>query len=467
MPIIHWFRRDLRIYDNTALWNASVDSADGVIPIFIFDDSILRHPDCGGAIVQFMLGCLEDLRESLKKMGGDLLLLHGKPMKELKKVVKATGAKSIYFNKDYDPAAVERDVEVEEFFPKKGVEVKHFKDLVIFEEREILAVSSGEPYTVYSPYRGAWMKKLKSEEPEEILPAAKLKFFPVKNLGVEAPTVESLGFERIGGMEIEPGETVGRKMLGDFAGKTLKNYAKTRNFPAMTHGSSRLSPHLRHGTISIREAVFTAKKHGADVWLGELVWREFYQQILFNFPEVATGAFKEKYRKLRWRKDKKGFDAWCWGRTGFPIVDAGMRQLNATGWMHNRVRMIVAMFLTKDLRIDYRLGERYFAKRLIDHEVSQNNGNWQWSASTGTDAQPWFRIFNPVSQSKTYDPKGLYIRRWVGELERVPEEYIHEPQKMPEDVQRKARCVIGKDYPVPIVDHEEARRAALKMFKGR
>jgi deoxyribodipyrimidine photo-lyase len=398
-------------------------------------------------------------------MGGELVLLRGKPLEELRKVAKKVGASAVYFNKDYDPAAVERDVEVEDVLRGAGVEVRGFKDQVIFEEGEILAVSTGEPYTVYTPYRKAWMKKLEEEGMGEILGKARVRFAKVGPVGIEMPTVESLGFERVEKMEIAAGETAGRKMLKGFAKGGIGKYARRRNFPALSGGTSRLSPHLRHGTISIREAVGVARR--SEVWLGELIWREFYQQILFNFPEVAADAFREKFRRLEWRKDEAGFEAWCRGKTGFPIVDAGMRQLNATGWMHNRVRMIVAMFLTKDLRIDYRRGERYFANRLIDHEVAQNNGNWQWCAGTGTDAQPWFRIFNPASQSRSYDAKGEYIRRWVRELKRVPGGFIHEPHLMPVGVQKKFGCVIGKDYPAPIVEHAVAREAAMKMFRKR
>jgi deoxyribodipyrimidine photo-lyase len=463
MPIIHWFRRDLRLHDNMALFNAHRDSADGIITVFIFDEAILRHPDCGGAILQFMLGCLADLRKSLRSIGGDLVLLHENPLDALKKLAKKSAARAVYYNKDYDPLAIDRDMEVERVLLGDGIEVRPFKDLVIFEEREILAASTGEPYTVYTPYRKAWMKKLGEKGVAKIVEKPRLRFAKVGKVGIEVPTVESLGFEPIDQMDIAPGETAARKMLNRFAKRGLAKYARTRNFPAITNGTSRLSPHLRHGTISIREAVAVARK--SEAWLGELIWREFYQQILFNFPEVATDPFRENLRNLKWREDESAFNAWCTGHTGLPIVDAGMRQLNATGWMHNRVRMIVAMFLTKDLRIDYRRGERYFANHLIDHEVAQNNGNWQWSAGTGTDAQPWFRIFNPASQSKTYDAKGEYIRRWIPELKRIPTRYIHEPHTMPIEIQLKSRCIIGKDYPAPIVDHALARAEALKMFR--
>ncbi len=478
MPIIHWFRRDLRLHDNTALFHAASDATDGVIPVFIFDDAILKHPDCGGPIVQFMVGCLDVLAGQLRKIGGDLLLLQGKPIEQLQKLIRASNAKAIYFNKDYEPYAVERDMEVEQRLPAQGVVVKPFKDSVIFEEQEILSASKGEPYTVYSPYRNAWMKKLGENLPV-VLPTPHLKFADANILGIQMPTPKSLGFEDTVGIEIEPGEIAGLRMLGTFCKTSIRDYPTTRNLPA-EDGSSRLSPHLRHGTISPRQALAAAKEAknakkeggppiaaGADTWIGELVWREFYQQILFNFPKVVSHAFKEHLEKLPWEYDEKAWQAWVDGKTGFPIVDAGMRQLNQTGWMHNRVRMIVAMFLTKDQRIDYKRGERYFANRLIDFEIAQNNGNWQWCSSTGTDAQPYFRIFNPVSQSKTCDQKGEYIRRYVPELAKVPDRYIHEPNLMPLELQEKIGCRIGKEYPAPILDHAVERDKTLAMFKKR
>jgi deoxyribodipyrimidine photo-lyase len=481
MLIIHWFRRDLRLHDNTALFRAAADASDGVVPVFIFDDAILGHPDCGGPIVQFMLGCLQALQENLRSAGGDLLLLRGKPLEQLRRLAKSCKASAIYFNKDYEPAAVERDEEVERVLGADGIRVAAFKDQVIFEEQEILSASNGTPYTVYSPYRRSWMKLLEERFGERGSPAVLAKpllKFP-GDLGkiktIAMPTVKSLGFASLAGIEIPAGEDAGVKMLEAFCNSPIKKYKQTRNFPAIADGTSRLSPHLRFGTSSPRQAIAAALEarksgghsfaEGVETWLGELIWREFYQQIIFNFPRVATGAFRENLDAFPWQKNDAWFDVWASGRTGFPIVDAGMRQLNQTGWMHNRLRMIVAMFLTKDLLIDYRLGERYFANHLIDFEIAQNNGGWQWSASTGTDAQPYFRIFNPASQSKTCDPKGEFIRRFVPELAKVPEKFIHSPHEMDEGLQQRVSCVIGRDYPPPMVQHDEARRKALEMFQ--
>jgi deoxyribodipyrimidine photo-lyase len=373
---------------------------------------------------------------------------------------------------------------VQRVLGREGIDVRAFKDSVVFEEHEILTGSSDSPYTVYSPYKNAWWKKFKEEGLEQNLKVwgkPELKFPKALDGGADGkhralPTLKWLGFERIEGMEIEPGEAAGRKMLWHFCERRLGKYANTRNFPAMGGGSSRVSPHFRHGTISVRQALKLALDmskeggatvaKGAEVWMNELVWREFYQQILFNFPDVQTRPFKKKFENLKWRRKDEEFNWWTEGKTGYPIVDAGMRQLNASGWMHNRVRMITANFLTKDQRIDYQWGERYFAQRLIDFEVAQNNGNWQWSAGTGTDAQPYFRIFNPASQSLKFDPKGAYIRKWVPELGKVPAKFIHEPHLMSAAEQDECGCRIGRDYPGPVVDHGEARKKALSMFEG-
>jgi deoxyribodipyrimidine photo-lyase len=478
MPIIVWFRRDLRLHDQTALVHACNDSPDGIIPVFIFDDAILKHPDCGANIVEFMLGCIGELKANLQKAGGDLVILHGEPLKELQKLARSTKASAIYLNKDYAPGAVERDEAVALAMKEQGVDVKMFKDQVIFEEQEILTKSKGSPYTIYSQYRKAWETQLAEKgwhtEGPDVLAKPKLKFPPVlKSVkSLDLPTTKSLGFHLTAKSEVPSGESAGRKLLDTFCEKSILQYKHDRNFPALPNGSSRLSAHLRHGTLSPRTcirqaiAVRNADKlatEGVNTWIGELVWRDFYQQILFNFAHVETRAFKEQWDTLPWRNDEKQWKAWCDGQTGYPIVDAGMRQLNATGWMHNRLRMIVAMFLTKDLLIDYKWGERYFMQHLIDGETAQNNGGWQWSASTGTDAQPYFRIFNPSSQSETCDPDGTFIRHWCPELKHLPTAALHAPWEHEADLIGKVQ--LGKDYPRPIVDHSTARDTAIGLFR--
>lgn len=486
MPIIVWFRRDFRLHDNTALFHAARASGGKVLPVFVFDDEILKHPDTGAAIVHFMIECLKNLRDNFAAMGVRMVFLHGRPVEQLAELARATAASAIYFNKDYSPAAIARDDEVMGRLKKLGVEVRAFKDQVIFEEREILAASTHEPFTVYSPYSRAWRAKLAAEFDPKIGPAIwdKPRFDPLdirlKPNGalreVELYEPADLGFADGPRLEIPPGEDAARRQLRAWCAGPIRDYKTSRNFPAVDGGTSCLSPHLRHGTLSprqcVRAAMYVAQKHnafreGADAWIGELIWREFYQQILFNFPHVVDQPFKRQLASLPWEGNEAAFDRWCRGATGFPIVDAAMRQLNQTGWMHNRLRMIVAMFLTKDLRIDYRWGERCFMQRLIDGETAQNNGGWQWSASTGTDAQPYFRIFNPTSQSEKFDPQGAFIRKFVPELKNVPDEFIHFPAEMTPQQQLQFGCRVGRDYPEPMVDHGEARKQTLAMFGKR
>ena len=496
MPTIVWFRRDFRLADNTALSHAAADSADGIIPVFIFDDAILKHPDTGAPIVEFMLGCLRELDANLRKSGGRLLCLRGNPALQLLHLARQRRAGAVYYNKDYAPGAVERDVEVERVLGEAGVMVKGFKDQVIFEEQELLTASKGEPFTVYTPYRRAWEKLLAGMGAgwPEVLGVPKLRFpsrtgipvdhpgkHPVRPLGQTflsaldaVPTLDSLGFHLTQRFEITPGESAAHDRLRAFCSGPLRQYQEHRNTPALADSTSRLSPHLRHGTLSPRQCLRNAMQAkcdggkpwaaGADTWIGELIWRDFYQQILFNFPQVQAEPFKEKWQRVRWRNSDADFQTWTQGRTGFPIVDAAMRQLTCTGWMHNRLRMIVANFLTRDLLIDYRLGERWFMQNLIDGETAQNNGGWQWSAGCGTDAQPYFRIFNPASQSQTCDPRGAFIRRYCPELAKVPDEFIHTPHEMPPRLQEQCHCRIGRDYPAPLVDHAAARQRALAAF---
>jgi deoxyribodipyrimidine photo-lyase len=440
---IHWFRSDLRLCDNAALHAAS-RKADVVVPVFIFDPLILNAPDTGAPIVGFMLECLGLLEKEIESSGGKLIFRHGDVIKEMGVILKTTKATALYYNRDYEPMARKRDAEVEKLAESLGIEVCSYKDGVLHEPDEILK-DDGGPYRVFTAYSRSWRSKPKAG----VLP--KVKFERPMGFkyprGVTLPTAGKLGF--ILDVPLPPaGERAGRERLKQFTEGGLFHYASRRDYPVLD-GTSRLSPHLRLGTLSPRtvwDAVArVAEKHPSAgketaIFVNELIWRDFYRQILWHFPRAATSSFKEKYRELKWENDERLFKAWCEGRTGFPMVDAGMRQLNTTGWMHNRVRMIVAMFLTKDLLVSWRWGERYFMKKLIDADLASNNGGWQWSASTGTDAQPYFRIFNPISQAKKYDPEGAYIRRYVPETDTLA-------------------------YPAPVVDHARQRVKALALFK--
>ncbi|MDW8451290.1 MAG: deoxyribodipyrimidine photo-lyase [Anaerolineae bacterium] len=496
MPIIHWFRRDLRIADNTAL-NAGVrDGGGAVVPVFVLDDKLLKGRDIAPVRVQFMLESLRALDEGLRQRGAQLVVLRGDPAAELVRLAQATGADAVYFNRDYTPAARRRDKRVTQALQSAGVRVESFKDLVIFEEDELLT-TAGQPYTVFTPYKKAWLSRITPIAPEigdwKLAPLPNLQSLisNLQSLVPHLPSATDLGFTNTQDGP-KGGEPEAMRLLKRFRDSgALKAYSTQRDFPGI-EGTSRLSPHLRFGTISPRQcyaaavstlsyafpakrsfspAASDAKKEGADAWISELIWREFYMQILYHFPHANHANFNRAYDAVRWGSgdaalDEERFAAWCEGRTGYPIVDAAMRQLNQTGWMHNRTRMIVASFLTKDLLLDWRLGESYFMRKLADGDPASNNGGWQWAASTGTDAQPYFRIFNPKLQSERFDPDGAYIKRWVPELARVPVEYIHEPAAMPPLVQAQAGCIIGRDYPAPIVDHAEQKEEILRRFRA-
>jgi deoxyribodipyrimidine photo-lyase len=440
---VHWFRSDLRLADNTALYHASQD-CEVVVPIFIFDPRILKAPDTGAPIVGFMLGCLAALAQDIGGAGGKLIFRHGQVEDEMRALLRETSATDLYFNRDYEPEARKRDAAVEKMAREMGVQVHSFKDGVIHEADEILK-PDGEPYRVFTPYSRSWRTQPRSP----VLPAVKFTRpggFKEPS-GIALPTASELGFK----LEVPlppAGERAGQDRLKEFAATDLLHYDVGRDMPAR-NGTSRFSPHSRLGTLSPRtvlDAVGKVSKKtpatakAAAVFENELIWRDFYRQILWHYPHVANSCFKPEYDDLKWENDERLFTAWCEGRTGYPIVDAGMRQLNTIGWMHNRVRMIVAMFLTKDLLISYQWGERYFMQKLIDADLAQNNGGWQWSASTGTDAQPYFRIFNPMSQAHKFDPEGVYIHKYVPEIDTL-------------------------QYPAPIVDHAQRRIKALALFK--
>lgn len=473
---IVWVRRDLRLNDQPAL-TAACEACSEVIPLFVFDEPLLQSHVFGSACVNFMLGCLEDLAASLASRGITLQWRRGEPVEEVVRAAREWKVDVVYWNRDCEPGAIYRDRAVQQQLAQIGVIVRTFKDHVVFEAEEVRS-ATGEPMQRYSAYRARWWTKWQAVQPTvlpvpPLLRAEKAASLPIPS---PLPTASDLGYEPVT-LWIEPGERNAQKRLRRFVEGPIHTYITGRNLPAVD-GSSILSPHFRFGTLSARAAVHAALASLAQgrrvsrpdvfIWIDELVWREFFQQVLAAFPRVVDEPFRQvpapAPRTPGSERDRL-YQAWCEGKTGFPIVDAGMRQLNQTGWMHNRVRMIVASFLIKDLRIDWQSGERYFMQRLTDADVAANNGNWQWCASTGTDAMQGYRIFNPLLQSKKFDPKGEYIRKYVPELAAVPTDQIHAPHLMTHEDQALAKCRIGIDYPSPIVDHRQARDEYLALGK--
>ena len=428
MVNIFWFRRDLRLDDNVGLFHLLKDKKN-ILPIFIFDPNILSHLPRYDRRVDFIHQALSFLNEELMKVGGSLKIIHASPEDAYKNLLKEFDIEAVYTNHDYEPYAIQRDESISRFLASKNIEFKSFKDQVIFEKDEVLK-QDGKPYTVYTPYSNAWKKKLLPEhlkENDTKQCISQDSFFSEQKFTF--PTLSEIGFQKT---DLTFNKPVAQEEL-------IKNYHLNRNIPSLD-ATTRLSIHLRFGTVSIRKLVKKAMGLN-ETWLSELIWREFFMQILYHFPHSASSSFKSKYDRIEWRNNEKEFEAWCNGKTGYPIVDAGMRELNATGFMHNRVRMIVASFLTKHLLIDWRWGERYFAEKLLDYECSSNIGNWQWAAGSGCDAAPYFRIFNPYEQTKKFDPELKYIHKWVPELNSF-------------------------EYPSPIVDHTDARNRALRVYKS-
>lgn len=424
---IFWFRRDLRFEDNVGLAHAW-QSNDSVQPIFIFDQEILsRLKSPQDRRVQFIYQTIQSMKTQLQDQGCDLLVFHGKPLEILQKLHKDSGIHSIYTNHDYEPYPRRRDQEVLNWAQNENIEFKTFKDQVIFEKKEVLT-DAAKPYTVYTPYKRKWLSQIsdssfKSSGSEKLLENIVKSSKPQK-----MPSLESMGFEASEFSYPSPVPNL----------DTLKNYATERNFPANEQGTTRLGLHLRFGTVSVRKMAKTAQSK-SDIWLSELIWREFFMQILWNFPDVVKSSFRPAFEKVAWRESEEDFKKWCEGKTGYPLVDAGMRELNQTGHMHNRVRMVTASFLTKHLLMHWLKGERYFAGHLLDYELSANNGNWQWAAGTGCDAAPYFRIFNPETQLEKFDPDLEYVKKWVPEFG-------------------------TKNYPPPMIDHKVARDRCLKAF---
>jgi len=467
-----WFRRDLRSDDNAALF-AALKNSLCVYCVFVYDTEILDDlPTRNDRRVEFIWQSVNALGDALEKAGGQLITLHGAARTEIPRLAAKLGVQAVYANHDYEPAALKRDHAVARVLKDSNIDFLTRKDQVVFEKDEVLTLG-GTPFSVFTPYKNAWLKKLepffvKAYPVERYMDhLAMAPAYPVRltlaNIGFEPTNLQALG--------INGGAAAAKKLLDDFLPR-MARYRDSRDFPAKK-GPSYLSVHLRFGTVSIRALARAAwpgtggpPGEGPATWLSELVWRDFYFMILHHHPHVVSRAFKPAYDVIQWPNDKALFAAWCEGRTGYPIVDAAMRQLNQTGYMHNRLRMIAASFLVKDLHVDWRWGEKYFADLLNDFDLAANNGGWQWAASTGCDAQPYFRIFNPVSQSEKFDADGAFIRRYVPELAGCDKRTIHAPWNMTLLEQQGAGVIIGKDYPLPVVEHAAARLRALEMFKA-
>ena len=500
-----WFRRDLRSFDHAALHHALTQSGR-VYCVFIYDRAILAPLPRHDRRVEFIHAAIAELSASLSDMGGALIVRHAEA-DEIVSLAATLGVDAVCINRDYEPDAVARDIRIGAALEKAGRRLIAFKDQVIFENDEVLSLA-GKPFSVFTPYKNAWLKKLQasplagrddyffSAYPIESHQAA----FAVPPAGIvqPLPTLEALGFAptNLSELHIPTGMSGGAALLEDFLPR-MPEYHDTRNFPAVK-GPSYLSVHLRFGTVAIRglarramdamrsgelgsgasradpadpadpaDMETSAGSAGVMTWLSELVWRDFYFMILHHNPHVAQGPFKPEYARIRWEEGAQAnalFAAWCEGRTGYPLVDAAMAQINQTGYMHNRLRMVTACFLIKDLGIDWRRGERYFAEKLNDYDLSANNGGWQWASSSGCDAQPYFRIFNPVTQSEKFDADGRFIKRYLPQLAKLSARQIHAPWLQSESVLQAAGVTLGQQYPAPVVQHDEARQRTLARY---
>ena len=422
---LFWFRRDLRLIDNHGLYEA-LQSELPVLPIFIFDTNILdKLENKEDKRVDFIFQALEKLNEYLEKQGKSIQIFYGKPLEIYENLSQQYEIGNVFCNEDYEPYAIKRDQEIKDFLASKNINFYQFKDQVIFQKDEITK-ADGKPYTVYTPYSRQWLLKFNDQNLEFF--ASEKKLENLLNIEKQNITLENIGFKKTNYLFENPKINL----------EILEKYHETRNLP--TKETSQMSVHLRFGTISARKLVKLASELNDNTYLKELIWREFFMQILWHFPKVVHHSFKEKYDNIAWENNEELFQKWCEGKTGYPIVDAGMRELNETGLMHNRVRMVCASFLTKHLLTDWRIGEAYFAEKLMDYDLSANNGNWQWSAGSGCDAAPYFRVFNPEEQQKKFDPKFIYIKKWVKEFG-------------------------TSAYPKPIIEHKFARERALKRYK--
>lgn len=462
---ICWIRRDLRLSDHVAL-SAAKQNSEFVTVVFVFDTTILNKlEDKDDRRLTFIHQSLQVIHKKLQDFHSGLVVLIGDPAVEIPRVAKILKVDAVYANMDVEPYAKKRDQKVFNGLKNINCEFHLLKDHVIFAGLEVRK-KSGEAFKVFTPYKKQWLMQFQSNDMRDVsirknnfTHHSDLKAFQIDW------TLKDLGYKK-NSLWIEAGEDEGMKKLKRFS-TVISKYHTERNFPA-SHGTSGLSVHLRFGTISVRACVREAiqkKNEGSSVWLSELIWRDFYQMILDQYPHVAEKAFKPKYQNIRWSGSDRHFKAWCEGKTGYPIVDAAMKHFNQTGWMHNRLRMVVAMFLCKDLLVDWRKGEKYFARYLLDFDLGSNNGGWQWCSSTGCDAQPYFRIFNPILQSMKFDAKATFIRQHCPELQKFSDKHIHAPWITSKEDQKKAECIIGKNYPKPIVDHAIQRKKVLSLFK--
>lgn len=469
---IFWFRRDLRINDNTALYHA-LKECDTVAPIFIFDKSILEHLPTEDKRIEFIWKCLESIKKELRQLGSDIVVKYGLAEEEVVFLAKKFNVQAVYANEDYEPESRRRDGVIQEKLNRLNIEFKLFKDQVIFAKNELLN-PQGQPFTNFTQYKNAWKRKAENAE---------IKIYTVMNFYDKLAkfksepllTLDSMGFKitNLNTMKLEASASGAQALFERFKLKVIGHYKTLRDVPYVS-GVSYLSVHNRFGTISIRYLLTQVKQmisssslsrsESCDAWLDELIWREFYMQLMYHFPHIAYEPFKTEYNQFEWENNLSYFQSWCEGKTGYPLIDAAMEQLNTTGYMHNRLRMVVASFLTKDLLIDYKMGEEFFSLKLLDFDLSANNGGWQWAASTGCDAVQYIRIFNPSKQSENFDPEGRFIKKYLPQFKDVPVSYLHEPWIYKEQLEQYG-IFLGKNYPERIVKHEERRLLTIKAYE--